>query len=172
MFMGIIRLCLYCGKEFSTKQFFLDKGQGKYCSRECGYAKRRKGRVYPCALCGKETYKTVTQINRYQSGKYFCSKPCQTTWRNTQFVGNKHANWKDGHYAYKSVLSRAGIPPICIMCGSNDSRVLAVHHRDQNRKNNAVENLVWICHNCHHLVHYHKVEKDRLAKKPMMVPIA
>lgn len=170
--MPIRRTCVYCGKEFSTKQFFIDKGQGKYCSRDCAYAHRKKGKECTCAVCGKKTYKTMTQLERSKSRKYFCSKGCQTVWRNTQFVGEKHANWKDGNYAYKSVLSRAGIAPVCIMCGNTDSRVMAVHHRDENRKNNKVENLVWICHNCHHLVHYHEDEKKRLAKKPIMVPIA
>jgi 5-methylcytosine-specific restriction endonuclease McrA len=48
------------------------------------------------------------------------------------------------------------------LCGEGDIRMLAVHHIDQDRKNYKVENLVWLCHNCHHLVHHYEVERRRL----------
>ena len=35
------------------------------------------------------------------------------------------------------------------------------------RKNNSVSNLIWLCHNCHHLVHHYKNET-----KNFMVPVA
>ena len=65
------------------------------------------------------------------------------------------SNWKDGMYAYRSVLTRHKVSAKCTLCGTKDKRVLAVHHVDENRKNNKVENLRWLCHNCHHLVHYY-----------------
>ncbi|MBI4281264.1 HNH endonuclease [Candidatus Uhrbacteria bacterium] len=34
-----------------------------------------------------------------------------------------------------------------------NNRVLLVHHIDENRKNNVLSNLVWLCRNCHFLVH-------------------
>jgi predicted HNH restriction endonuclease len=43
---------------------------------------------------------------------------------------------------------------VCVLCKVSDKRILAVHHKDNNRKNNKVENLVWLCHNCHILVHH------------------
>ena len=88
--------------------------------------------------------------------KYFCSKSCQTKWRNTEFVGEKHGNWKGGEFTYRDILKRNKTPEICKICFSSDSRVLAVHHIDKNHKNNNIENLVWLCHNCHHLVHRYK----------------
>jgi predicted HNH restriction endonuclease len=54
-------------------------------------------------------------------------------------------------------------------------RVLAVRHIDQNHKNNNVENLAWLCHNCHHLVHNDKVEQTfsgYVSNVLIMVPIA
>jgi 5-methylcytosine-specific restriction endonuclease McrA len=45
---------------------------------------------------------------------------------------------------------------ICKRCGTEDKRVLEAHHIDSNRKNNTIQNLVWLCRNCHHLVHNHK----------------
>jgi predicted HNH restriction endonuclease len=40
--------------------------------------------------------------------------------------------------------------------------VLAVHHVDQNRTNNKVTNLAWLCHNCHHLVHRYPIERKKV----------
>ena len=36
----------------------------------------------------------------------------------------------------------------------------------RNRINNNVDNLVWLCHNCHHLVHYYEVDQEKF-----MVPM-
>lgn len=164
--MPLIRKCAVCSKPFGTKPFFVKRGMGKYCSRACHHIGLRKGKMTPCFLCGKETYKQAKALSKSKSGKLFCSKSCQTKWRNVLFIGPKHANWKEGRHAYRSVLLRHKVPQTCRLCKTRDKRVLAVHHLDQNRKNNGVDNLVWLCHNCHHLVHHHEGERERL-----MVPI-
>ncbi|MBI4238128.1 MAG: HNH endonuclease [Deltaproteobacteria bacterium] len=61
-----------------------------------------------------------------------------------------------GHSAYRQLLRRHGTPEICNRCGLADVRVLVVHHRDRNRKNNTIENLEWLCQNCHCLEHWGK----------------
>ena len=159
--MPIIQKCLICKKQFATKMFYIKKGQGKYCSAVCQYAAARKGKTVQCFQCGKDVYRKPHLLKLSQSGKYFCSKSCQTTWRNGEYIGSKHANWKDGLYAYRSVLTRHKVPQICKLCKTDDVRVLAVHHIDQNRKNNRVDNLAWLCHNCHHLVHHHPEAKEK-----------
>ena len=159
--MPIVRKCLICDKSFVTKNFFIKRGQGKYCSRDCKYVSTRKGKMVECYLCKKEIYRPPKQIKGSKSKKYFCDKSCQTTWRNQVFVGPKHANWKHGLSSYQSVLRRHKIPEICNLCKTKDSRVLAVHHIDRNRKNNKVTNLAWLCHNCHFLVHHDINEKQK-----------
>jgi|SRR3989344_760487 len=94
-----------------------------------------------CAICNKEVYKTPTNLKGFKSQKFFCSKSCQTKWRNAQYIGPKHLNWKDGRSAYRSVMSRNNIPPICSCCRTEDKRVLAVHHVDENHLNNDMKNL-------------------------------
>lgn len=121
----------------------------------------RTGKIVKCYLCNKESYKTKKSLRVSKSKKYFCSKSCQTKWRNTVFVGKKHANWKGGKYSYRSVLSRNNVKAVCKLCRTKDRRVLAIYHIDKNRRNNKVENLSWLCHNCHHLVHHHKEEQDK-----------
>lgn len=156
--------CKICSKEFYAKPFWLARGYGLYCSKECHYQGIRKGKNMPCDICGKETYKQLKQLQNSKSKKFFCSKSCQTIWRNQEFIGPKHANWNEGLYAYRSVLGRHKIPKICTLCKTKDIRVLAVHHVDKNRKNNVVSNLSWLCHNCHHLVHHYKEETEKFTK--------
>lgn len=164
--MPLVRLCKLCGKSFKTKSFFVRRGQGKYCSLACARKSTRTGKVIVCSLCGGEVYKQRKAFRKTKSGKLFCSKSCQTKWRNSVFVGERHANWVHGLATYRTVLNRTNVPKKCARCGLSDKRVLAVHHIDHNRKNNKLKNLMWLCHNCHHLIHHDKVEEQKL-----MVPI-
>lgn len=165
--MPLIKKCKVCKQEFITKPFYVAKGQGKFCSIKCRGLDMRKGKEIECFLCRKKVYKSKGDLKKSKSGKYFCSKSCQTKWRNQEFIGPKHGNWNGGRSSYRSVLGRHNIPKICKLCGNSDERVMAVHHLDKDRYNNKVENLVWLCHNCHHLVHHYKEGKDKF-----MVPIA
>jgi hypothetical protein len=124
----------------------------------------KTGAFLKCCSCSKEIYKTPTQIKRSKSKKYFCSKSCQTKWRNTQYVGKKHKNWKDGYSRYRKILLDSTISQVCLMCREKDVRVLAVHHIDQDHKNVRMENLAWLCHNCHHLVRHDSVSKQKFSK--------
>jgi hypothetical protein len=163
--MPIVK-CKICSASFYAKPFWLKRGYGKFCSTICQYEGRKNGKMIPCDICGKNTYKPKKQLKGSKSGKFFCSKSCQTKWRNKEFIGPRHANWKGGTSTYKNILVRSRTPQICKLCKKKDKRVLAVHHIDKNRNNNRVENLVWLCHNCHHLVHHYKEERDKF-----MVPV-
>jgi hypothetical protein len=132
---------------------------------ECKYKGGRNGKVILCFICGKESYKSKEKLSRSKSGKHFCSKSCQTKWRNAEFSGAKHANWKDGKFAYRSVLTRNKVNPKCVFCGLEDKRILAVHHIDKNKINNNIKNLIWLCHNCHFLIHHYDIERAKLVGK-------
>ncbi len=159
--MSLIKKCKICKSNFQTKSFFVKNGGGKYCSKVCHYRGLKKGKTISCFICQKENYKSPQSIKRSKSGKFFCSKSCQTKWRNQEFIGPKHANWTSGRNSYRSVLDRYKISRICTLCKSSDERILAVHHVDSNRLNNEVSNLAWLCHNCHFLAHHDGVERQR-----------
>lgn len=150
--------CTVCKNEFYAKPAHIRSGWGKYCSKECQYKGQRTGMVVLCTVCGKGTYRNRTEQTRTKSGKFFCGKSCQTTWRNTQYSGERHRNWVTGKASYRATLLRSEQAQLCSRCKITDSRVLAVHHRDKNRDNNALSNLMWLCHNCHYLVHHDKTE--------------
>jgi hypothetical protein len=150
--------CKICGKNFYAKLSHIKKGWAKYCSQTCQYKGYRTGKFVKCDTCGKEIYRTQKELNCSKSKKFFCNKSHQTLWRNRIFIGPLHPNWKGGeNIEHKNLLVRNGIKSVCKICGCRDKRVFAVHHLDRNKKNNSINNLVWLCHNCHHLVHHYKV---------------
>ena|SRR3989344_609467 len=154
-------VCNRCDKPFYAKPSWLAKGNGKFCSLECYRSTARKGRNIPCDTCGSVTYRQSSGIAKSKSGKFFCSKSCQTRWRNQLYVGEQHKNFINGGSTYRAVIKRSNVPKVCGLCRSNDLRVLAVHHIDKNRKNNKLENLAWLCHNCHYLVHHDERERAK-----------
>lgn len=145
-------LCKLCGKRFYAKPNWLRKGKGKYCSRTCQSESRKKGKAIPCYNCGKETWKTPKDFKHSKSGRLFCSKSCMLSQLNTR-CGPDHPNWKGGEYVeYKKIMEK-NKKQICRKCKKTDKRILLVHHLDRKRSNNNLNNLVWLCYNCHHLVH-------------------
>jgi hypothetical protein len=154
-------LCARCGKEFYGKPSHIALGYNKYCSRGCHFLSMRKGKWFKCDGCGVDIYRTPKYIRASKSKKYFCNKSCQTKWRNSEFSGKRHANWQHGRGSYRNIMQRAGIDAVCSLCMSNDERVMVVHHKDQNRTNNAIDNLIWLCRNCHYLVHQYPVGREK-----------
>lgn len=150
--------CLACNSLFYGKPSHIKKGWAKACSKECRYQIQKTGKIVPCYQCGKETYKDKSTLRRSDSNKFFCDKKCQTIWRNKLYTKEKHANWTTGKSSYRRILLRENRSLVCVKCSNKDSRILAVHHRDKNRDNNNSENLTWLCHNCHYLVHHYEKE--------------
>lgn len=153
--------CNTCKKLFYARPAFLKMGWGKYCSKKCHYQGMQTRTLEKCFTCQKEILLTPTQIKRSKSKKYFCSKSCQTIWRNKYFSGNKHVLWKGGYSTYRRIMKKSHALAICSRCFMKDKRLLAVHHVDKNHSNNSLRNLAWLCHNCHHLVHNDKVEGQK-----------
>ncbi|MFZ2975328.1 MAG: HNH endonuclease [Candidatus Moraniibacteriota bacterium] len=157
--------CNVCKKEFYAKPSQIKNGLGKYCSRECHHVKLKTGKIVSCYICKKQTYKSGKALKGSKSKKYFCSKSCQTKWRNSMvFIGKNHTNWKGGRFTYRNIISRSNVPKVCTICDEKDTRVLLVHHMDVDNKNNKLDNLIWLCHNCHFLVHHYAKEKENINK--------
>ncbi|MFH1854846.1 MAG: HNH endonuclease signature motif containing protein [bacterium] len=149
--------CGICKKTFYAKPCHIKLGYCKYCSKSCQAKAQKKGKDCKCAICRQEIYRSPQDLKRSKSGKFFCSKSCQTLWRNKYFSGDKHPNWKGGdNQLYRQKLMGSKTPKVCVKCGFKDIRVLSAHHVDRNRKNNQISNLVWLCRNCHFLEHFYK----------------
>ncbi len=146
--------CAQCRGEFYAKPYHLRKGQGRFCSIKCKGRASEISIQFDCAVCKKKIERLPSRVSRSKSGKFFCTKSCQTIWRNQEFSGVRHKGWKDGSSRYREILLRSNRVQKCAGCHVTDVRILAVHHVDQNRKNNVLGNLRWLCHNCHYLAHH------------------
>jgi hypothetical protein len=107
-------------------------------------------------------------VKKSRSGQFFCNNSCRVAWTNRQRAGEKHPNWKSGESVYRDIILRSGRPAVCEHCGLNDERVLSVHHIDSDRANNRIENLSWLCHNCHYLVHHFPDEREAFMRRVAM----
>jgi hypothetical protein len=157
--------CEICGNEFYIKPSHVLRGWGKCCSAACRSKSQLKGRFVSCHICGIQVWRMPKHLLHSKSGVYFCSKSCQSRWRNRLVLGENHYLWKGGRTTYRKLLLRESVPQMCLRCGLDDRRILVVHHVDENRSNNRLENLVWLCHNCHYLVHHDTDEPRKLLEK-------
>src|SRR3989344_2415163 len=114
--------CKVCGKNFYVKPNHLKIGWGKYCSIKCRSQSQFTGEKVNCFTCGKEIYRILSKLKKSKSGKYFCTKSCQTLWRNSYFTGERHANWKHGEASYRNLLLKSKHPRECAICKINDLR--------------------------------------------------
>jgi len=135
-------ICKICKNKFYTKPSQIKIGFGKYCSRNCCNKSQRKGQYINCGTCSKKSWKMPSELKHSKSKNFFCSKSCQTLWRNKIYSGENHPFWNGGTTTYRKVMERNKIPSVCVRCNEKDQRILHVHHRDQNRKNNDLKNLV------------------------------
>ncbi|MCF7887203.1 MAG: HNH endonuclease [Candidatus Omnitrophica bacterium] len=146
---------MVCSKTLRVKPSHAKKGWGKYCSKKCQAKTQIKGKWVECDYCGKKIWRTPKDFQRSNSKKFFCSRGCHCSWENENRRCEENSpNWKVGQTASRRLLRKCGKSVKCNMCKIADERVLVVHHVDLNRKNNKPENLMWLCRNCHHLIHY------------------
>lgn len=94
-----------------------------------------------CPVCGS---KFETTINPKRN-KVTCSYSCSNTYFRS---GNNNPNWKDERYRSTCFLYHK---KECIICG--ETKIVAVHHYDENKKNNEPENLIPLCPTHHQYVH-------------------
>jgi len=146
--------CQICHRYFYAKPRHLRIGWGKCCSIKCRAKAQFNGQQLRCEYCSKDIYRTPSEIKKSVSGKLFCSRKCHCTWENMHNrTANRSPHWTGGEHVYRLILRRSNRKVICQRCGLIDERVLEVHHKDGNRRNNDLNNLVWLCRNCHCLVH-------------------
>ena len=150
----IKRKCNVCGKVFFIKKFHAQKGWGRCCSIKCRSRAQRNGKWVKCEYCGKEIYRTPRDFKKSKSNRFFCSVNCHCAWENKNVrCGVNAPNWIAGESAYRDLMHKYKIPYKCARCGISDKRVLIVHHKDGNRRNNIISNLERLCCNCHAILH-------------------
>ena len=133
--------CLYCNKEFEV---IANRGTtAKYCSNPCkgkAYNNRSGTITTNCGNCGIEIRTSPSRK------RIFCSNKCRG-------VGHRVETFKTNGGVRKALKAR-GLIVSCQKCGySEHPEILGVHHKNKNRHDNRMENLIVLCPNCHSLEH-------------------
>lgn len=136
-------ICAICGGPFTHISSRCNKA--KYCSRVCYYRSMiGRGRThYTCRHCGKAFFGSASHKRVY------CSRACNAK--------ERLATWRPSFITVRKQLVRRGRLLRCDQCGFDEEpRILGVHHKDENKRNNELINLAVLCPNCHsreHLKH-------------------
>lgn len=136
----VARDCVICGKEFEHISSRCNKA--KYCSRKCYYkAQHLKGTIiYRCHHCERKFRGAPSHKRKY------CSRGCVRK--------ANHRIWKPSFSFVRKAMEARGLIVRCERCGyDKEPRILGIHHRDRNPRNNNLSNLEVICPNCHSLEH-------------------
>lgn len=162
----ITQTCQNCKTFFYAQLREVNRGNAKYCSKKCSASgvKRKllaKGIIsrehnVECAYCKKTFYKNISQIKNSKTNTHFCCREhkdigqrIETGIKQIQpgHYGDVHTDYRTLAFRYKS--------QICERCNySKHPEILEVHHKDRNRENNTIENLLVVCPNCHMEEHF------------------
>lgn len=114
-----------------------------------------------CDFCGKKFFRPASKVSRGKSGLNFCNRECKD---NAQRIesGERFEEMRPDHYDngngvhYRAAAFRT-YEHCCAVCGwGEDEDILEVHHIDENRSNNKVDNLIILCPLCHRKLSSHK----------------
>lgn len=132
--------CSVCFKEFCVPSH--RALIAKYCSRQCYYQSRRVGHASKsqCKKCNRTFYHCPSKK------RTFCSNKCRGLASRKESV--KHPT------GLRRWMSRRRQMNKCENCGySDEPKILGIHHKDFDSRNNALSNLKLLCPNCHSLLH-------------------
>lgn len=143
-------VCAYCSCDIAYDAR-LHSGENRYCSYECYTI--GGGHLVICDHCGKEFFRNKSKQDAGKNNYNFCCRACK---EQEQCIGGL---LELDHYgpdlAYRNkAFNHYG--KSCSVCGISEEYLLVVHHKDGDRKNNKLDNLVVLCHN-HHAEQHKKV---------------
>lgn len=130
--------CPICNKKFQiySKDYRLKHGFIIYCSKKCSYIALQKGKNINCKYCNKEFYSTRNK---------FCSKECVQKYKKENY---KHKFYEENGYIvqYINGYNKKGNAKVhrLVMEQYLGRKLLndeVVHHINENKKDNRIENL-------------------------------
>src|ERR1035437_3700472 len=160
----VITNYLECHKKYLQKVGELKrkkggKNVGRFCSMSCAGAFRSNNAAplpknCVCILCRARFHRGASNIKKSKSGLLFCSRKCKDAGQTIE-NGFKEM-WPSGYRAGLSSYRQKAIKfygPKCAECSFSIAPLLIVHHKDGDRTNNAMDNLIVLCHNHHAMKH-------------------
>ena len=137
----VIRNCDKCGNSYNAKPAELKRGNGRFCSRSCSNSRPRVVRIpnSACAYCGKEFWRRPSLVKK--TNQAFCNR------LHKDLAARKPSNYRLAAFSHYTIE--------CADCGWKECPdILVVHHKDENRANNDLSNLVILCPTHHDLRHF------------------
>lgn len=119
-----------------------------------------KNTLVECAYCGKQFYKKNSRLET-KSGLHFCCREHKDLAQRLS-SGQQFNNLRPEHYGkedikeYRLNAFRNYIHECSICHWNEDEDILEVHHIDENRNNNNLNNLIILCPICHRKLTSHK----------------
>lgn len=145
--------CYKCNKKFkrsiSLHRLALRRRNKPHCSQKCAHETANTKIKLRCLSCNKKIFRTKAQIDNSKTKRFFCSHSCSAKVTN-------NSKTVFGRSLYRN-LALNSFKNACSICDFNILEALVVHHIDENRNNNTLNNLCILCLNCHKLVHKNKV---------------
>jgi hypothetical protein len=139
--------CSICNKPIYKRPSIIKGNKGKvYCSQQCYGISCHK--EIPCLVCQKPI---LSGLN-----KKTCSRSCANKLRTgIKYKLNRPKDMVKTYHQLKiRLISQRGTK--CEKCGYSKTEILEIHHKDRNRNNNNLNNLILICPNCHSEEHHLK----------------
>jgi len=147
--MKITVTCLRCGKQANRP--YRARARYKFCSSACSNKSHAAKKLveHACEICGK-SFRA-----RRSAQRRFCSQRCTGSFTRTLLKSKRSADPQTHRRRYVAHLVAQKIPLACEHCGFDNPReILHLHHKDSNRKNGNLSNLILLCPNCHETTHF------------------
>jgi len=142
-----MRICIvkdcrlkYYGKGYCHKHYHNYKRCGNPLGKKNG---KLLGKFIKCFNCGKKIYRYLHQFKKYK--KFFCSYKCSVHKKN-------NPNWRGGTAEYPNhyLMKKQRLIILmnnheCEICGKPATEI---HHKNGNKADHRLSNLVAICHKC------------------------
>lgn len=157
--------CKNCGIEFINKTDYQLKPRF-HCSLACKQAWQYQNRVKSGYVKKRnddpevKLYKTMWAREHPEVGRSYREKNKEEIAKRVKLKGRIPGDYPEEFFSIK-YLVRARDKNMCTVCGEKDRSKLVVHHKDRNKQNNDMLNLVTLCRSCHGIEHRDRFLSDR-----------
>lgn len=149
--------CLDCDYEWTNIARNVIHGDNHECPNCVKHSEHTN--IFYCINCGKEVIRKDSDVKKNKSGNFYCSRQCGNEYKNK--IREENGEWENScNYRRKAF---AKYEHKCCVCNwSEDERILEVHHIDEDRTNNNIDNLCIICPICHRKITfgYYQLTED------------
>jgi len=140
----INKVCIICNSKYSVD--FKTAKKSVSCSKICYEKHRGNLKIGECKYCGNDVFGRQTTNRR--KDYLFCSKICCGRFKVKTIEPSPYSK----KLYWNRIKNKEKI--CCEFCNIKDIHILTIHHVDENRNNNSLDNLQLLCYNCHYKIHH------------------